>query len=220
MNRTRHAFRWIPARTIVAASLLALLESAAPVQAGDPPAQAGTEAQAVRFEPRIGLDGRPVDLNAPTDGVSVLVFLSAECPISNAYSPTLNELAGAFAGGTFRMAGVYVDPDLSDAEVATHAREFALKFPTLRDPRSALAARLGAKVTPEAFVLDARGRICYHGRIDDQFAARRKRNANTSTHELRDAAEAVLAGVPVAAPYVEAVGCPIPDPTPAGPTPK
>ena len=94
----------------------------------------------------------------------------------------------------------------------TRPPDFGLKFPVARDRDAALAARLGAKVTPEAFVIDDRGRIRYRGRIDDQFAARRQRNAHPNTSELRDAVAAVLAGRDVANPSVEAVGCPIPEP--------
>ena len=36
-------------------------------------------------------------------------------------------------------------------------------------------------------MIDAAGKIRYHGRIDDQFVARRKRNANPSASELKDA---------------------------------
>jgi hypothetical protein len=66
-------------------------------------------------------------------------------------------------------------------------------------------------VTPEAVLLDDRGRVRYRGRIDDQFAARQRRNAAPRTHELRDAIAAVLAGREVAEPHVEAVGCPLPE---------
>ena len=107
--------------------------------------------------------------------------------------------------------GVCVDPDLSDAEVKTHARDFSLKFPIARDRHGAFARKLGAKVTPEAFVIDAEGKVRYHGRIDDQFVARRKRNVNPSSSELKDAIAAVLSGKEVKAPYVEAVGCPMPE---------
>ena len=60
-------------------------------------------------------------------------------------------------------------------------------------------------------MIDSGGKIRYHGRIDDQFVARRVRNATPGTSELKDALEAVLAGKEVARPYVEAVGCPIPE---------
>ena len=177
---------------------------------------AGPDRVTLRAQP--GPDGRPVELKAPRGGLTALVFYSAECPISNAYSPTLNRLAKEFDAGRARVVGVCVDPDLSDADLTAHARDFGLKFPVTRDRNGALAAKLGATVTPEAFVVDSEGRVRYRGRIDDQFAGRRKANANPETHELRDAVAAVLAGRDVPVKQVEAVGCPIPDPPKAHPS--
>jgi peroxiredoxin len=166
-----------------------------------------------------GTDGRAVSTEAPKGGATALVFYSSECPISNAYSPTLNRLAGEFPAGSLRLVGLCVDPDLSDAEVAAHAKDFGLKFPVARDRDGAIAARLGATVTPEAFVIDDRGRVRYHGRIDDQFAARQQRNANPTAQDLHDAIAAVLAGREVPAGHVKAVGCPIPKPAKAAARP-
>lgn len=166
-----------------------------------------------------GPDGRKVDLTAPRDGVTALVFYSSECPISNAYSPTLNRLAEEFPATSLKLVGVCVDPDLSDADVATHARDFGLKFPVVRDRHFRAAAHLGATVTPEAFVVDAKGRVRYRGRIDDQFAARQKRNAHPKGNELHDAIAAVLAGREFAPETVPAVGCPIPKPPKASAVP-
>ena len=161
-----------------------------------------------------GPDGRMVVLKAPERGVSVLVFYSSECPISNGYSPLLNKVAAEFPVARVRFIGVCVDPDLSDAEILAHAKDFGLKFPVVHDPVGALGKRLGAKVTPEAFVVDATGAIRYFGRIDDQFPERGKQNAHPETHEMKDAVAAVLAGREVKVKHVEAVGCPIPEPLP------
>jgi hypothetical protein len=158
-----------------------------------------------------GLDGRKIDLAAPAHGATALIFYSTECPISNSYSPTLATLADAFPAPSVRWLGVCVDPDLSDSEVEAHARDFSLKFPVVRDRHGSLARKVGAKVTPEAFVIDDSGKVRYHGRIDDQFFDRRKRNANPSGTELKDALTAVLNGKEVKAPAVEAVGCPLPE---------
>ena len=159
-----------------------------------------------------GPEGRPIELQPPKGGVTVFVFYSSECPISNAYSPTLNQLVTEFPARSLRLVGLCVDPDLTDRDVAAHARDFGFKFPVARDRNLALATKIGARITPEAFVIDDQGKIRYHGRIDDQFAARQKRNANPRTSDLRDAVAAVLAGRAVTAEFVEAVGCPIPDP--------
>jgi hypothetical protein len=156
-------------------------------------------------------DGRQIDVNAPQDGLSVLIFYSSECPISNAYSPTLNSLYDGSRGFRVKWTGVCVDPDLSDADVRAHWRDFGLKFPVARDRRGAFARKIGATVTPEAFVIDAQGKVRYHGRIDDQFAARKLRKANPSGNDLKDAIAALLKGDEVKVPQVPAVGCPIPE---------
>jgi peroxiredoxin len=156
-------------------------------------------------------DGQQIDLAAPADGLTVLVFYSSECPISNAYSPTLRSLIAAFPAKRTKWVGICVDPDLSDADLKVHARDFNLKFPVVRDRHGAFARKLGAAVTPEAFVVDAKGHLRYHGRIDDQFAKRGVRNANSSGSELKDAITALLKGEEVKAAHVAAVGCPIPE---------
>ncbi|MDB5350021.1 MAG: Peroxiredoxin [Planctomycetota bacterium] len=158
------------------------------------------------------VDGRARPLHAPKGGTLVLVFCSSECPISNGYSPTLNALTSRFPGEKMTMLGLFVDPDLSDEAIGTHAKEYLLTFPSASDRAGRLSKTLGIKVTPEVIVIDDQDRIRYRGRIDDQYAARGKQNANPVSHELRDAIEAVLAGRQVKRPHVPAVGCPLPEP--------
>ena len=163
--------------------------------------------------PLRGLNGKTIKPAPPADGASVVIFYSSECPISNAYSPTFNQLFEAFPAPRVRWFGICVDPDLSEADVAAHARDFELKLEVVLDRRGAVARKLGAAMTPEAFVIDGRGKIRYHGRVDDQFAARGVRNAAGATeNDLKDALSAVLAGKPVKTEYVKPVGCPIPEP--------
>ncbi|MGE3820447.1 MAG: redoxin family protein [Isosphaeraceae bacterium] len=179
---------------------------------------AGTWVFAAELPAQRGADGDVVSLKAAPGGVVTLIFYSSECPISNSYSPTLQRLSERFASKPVRFVGVCVDFDLTDADVLAHAKDFGLSFPVIRDRQGALGIRLGATISPEAFVIDDQGRVRYHGRIDDQFVARRQANANPVTHELRDAIEAVLEGREVAQAHVPAIGCPTPDPLAAAPT--
>ncbi len=193
------------ARGLALAGLLLLLGPSEGLAAG-----AGNpvkETQALR-----GLDGKSLPLKAPAGGATVLIFYSSECPISNAYSPTFTELQARYRGKPMRWIGICMDPDLTDAEVRTHASDFKLEFLLARDRRGSFARSIGATKTPEAFVIDDRGKVSYHGRIDDQFVARRVRNANPGRNDLASALDAVLNGKPVPSPYVEPVGCPIPEP--------
>ena len=166
------------------------------------------------------IEGRLVPLVPDRGGATALVFYSSECPISNAYSPTLAALRESHPSPAFQIVGVCVDADLPRADVAKHAREFNLKFPVAIDGDGSIARRMGIRVTPEVVVLDADGRVRYQGRIDDQYAARGKRNAQPRTAELREAVEAVMTGRDIAVARVDAVGCPVPTRTKAeaGPT--
>jgi hypothetical protein len=111
-----------------------------------------------------------------------------------------------------KWVGICVDPDLSDVDVRSHARDFGLRYPVVRDRHSVFARKLGATMVPEAFVIDGQNRIRYHGRIDDQFARRGVRNAHPAGTELKDAISAVLSGAAVKESFVAAVGCPLPEP--------
>ena len=117
----------------------------------------GAEPSSLKGASLRGLDGKRVDLAAPPNGATVLVFYSTECPISNSYSPTLSTLIDSFPAKSVKWIGICVDPDLSDSEVETHARDFSLKFPVVRDRQGAFARKIGAKMTPEAFVIDKDG---------------------------------------------------------------
>jgi AhpC/TSA family len=169
-------------------------------------AVAGLVGQSIRLS-----DGGSRELRAPKGGALVVVFCSGECPISNAYSPTLNALVAESPAGRLVLLGAIVDPESSDAAIAAHAKEYEWKFPSASDRTGRLSSKLGIKVTPEVVVIDDRDRVRYRGRIDDRFASRGKANANPSSHELKDAIDAVLAGRDVAQPHVAAVGCPLPE---------
>lgn len=158
------------------------------------------------------LDGKlyhPLERAAGT--VHVVVFVSQECPIANAYAPTLRELATSWADKPVKLFLVHVDPDLTLETAKQHAAEYELPGTLLLDPRHELAKALGATRTPEAFVLGDTG-TAYHGRIDDQWAALGSRAQEAGIHDLRDAVTAVLAGKPVANPVTDATGCLLPEP--------
>lgn len=160
----------------------------------------------------VDLDGAPVTpLMVPTGQVHVLVFTSHECPIANAYAPTLRELAARWQGSPVHLFLVHVDPDLTTAAARQHARDYELPGTILCDRSHHLAHELGVTRTPEAVVLAAGG-LTYRGRIDDQWRALGKRVAAATTQDLADAVAATLGGRTPAQPFPAAVGCLLPEP--------
>ncbi|MCK5940616.1 MAG: redoxin domain-containing protein [Planctomycetes bacterium] len=150
-------------------------------------------------------------LEVAAGDVHVVVFTSHECPIANAYAPTLRRLASSWQGKPVRLFVVYVS-DVDRVAAAAHAREYQLPGTVLGDPRHELAAALGATRTPEAVVLTDAG-VVYRGRIDDQWQALGSRAPNAVMHDLHDAVAAALDGLRLPGPFPEAVGCLLPEPS-------
>lgn len=150
--------------------------------------------------------GKPVRL--PEAKATVVVFLSFECPVSNAYAASLAELAKEYAPKNVTVIGL-CPCDVPAAEVEKQAREFRLGFPVYKDVGLAAVDALKAATTPEAFVVDRHGKLRYRGRIDNGYYARLKKNPQVTSQDLRNALDDLLAGRPVRQPATPSVGCPI-----------
>lgn len=135
--------------------------------------------------------------------VTVVMFFSTRCPMSNAFNYRRNVLYHEYRK---RVRFIVVDSNVNESvdEVRTYAKETGFDFPVYQDVDNQLADRLGARSTTDTFVLDASTVTRYHGYIEDA-----PNPARTTKQGLRLALNAVLAGEPVAAPETKAIGCAI-----------
>jgi hypothetical protein len=155
------------------------------------------------------LDGHAWTPLQPKAGeISLLLFVSAECPISNRYAPELDRLASSYRAKHVQTFLVYTDQKATNEAVRASVREFHPGSPAavVIDQGLRLVASVGATVTPEAAVFTGQGRV-YRGRIDDLYLNAGQSRRAASRHDLRDALDAVLAGARVAQPETRAVGC-------------
>jgi thiol-disulfide isomerase/thioredoxin len=136
----------------------------------------------------------------------VLVFTNTSCPLAQRYLPTLQALAHEYRDVQF--VAINATEEDSIVAMATQAVQHDIDFPFVKDYGAACARILGARRTPEVVVLDADRRLCYRGRIDDQYRLGGTRPAPTS-RDLKDALDAVLAGRKVPNAETEVDGCPI-----------
>lgn len=172
-------------------------------------AAACTAAPQLRVQDLAGAWREP--LRVAPGAVHVLVFTSHECPIANAYAPTLRQLADSWAEDPVTLFLLHVDPDLSAAAASAHAAEFALPGTILLDPHHDLADYLGVRRTPEAAVVTPNG-LAYCGRIDDQWQGLGSRKVAPSQHDLAAAVAAALADGSAPGRRTPAVGCLLPEP--------
>lgn len=136
----------------------------------------------------------------------VVVFLGTKCPVANAYVPALLDLQKTYADKHVQVIGINANPGDSEDAIRQHVKEFGITFPVLIDPEQTTLSLFGARRTPEAFVLDGRGTIRYHGRIDDRIAPDYKRE-QARRADLREALDDVLAGQEVRVKATDAAGC-------------
>jgi len=148
------------------------------------------------------LDGRRfslVETEKSHSGV-VILFLSTICPYSNYYNDLVRDLSREFEKKGVVFVGVNSGTLETAEEARAHAREHGHAFDIIKDPDSRIAELLDARRTPEAFLLDSRGTLRYHGRIASKISA----------PDLKTAIEAFLAGRPIRPAETKAFGCAIP----------
>ena len=153
----------------------------------------------------VDLDGKEQTLSTlKGKNGTVLIFISVQCPISNAYNERMEKLAQEYAPKGVNVVGINSNVTEPAKAVKEHAASHNLNFRIIKDNGNKIADQLGAEHTPEAYLLDANGKLVYRGRIDNS-----KNVDSISANDLRDALEATLAGKPVAKPTALAFGCSI-----------
>jgi hypothetical protein len=96
-------------------------------------------------------------------------------------------------------------PDDGMQPMKARARERGFPYPYVRDDSQALVRTLGARFTPEVYVFDEARKLRYHGRIDDNHRDR----ARVTSHDLKSALDALLAGGEPPVVETTAFGCSI-----------
>jgi AhpC/TSA family len=168
------------------------------------------DAEPIRFVDAAGRVQTP--LSQPDRKATVLFFVLADCPISNAYAPEIGRICADCEKRKVATFVVHADPDVTMDQVRTHAKAYGFACPLLRDPAHVLVKKTGVTTAPEVAVLTPDGKVAYRGRIDDWYVGLGKRRAAPTRRDLRDALDAILQGHPVPTPTTTAIGCPLPDP--------
>jgi peroxiredoxin len=110
--------------------------------------------------PKFVMDNYAMDEKIGT----VIAFLSARCPVTDAMSERINYIQEEYRHDDILWVGI-------GSESGDEIREFCQKqgmiFPMYQDPDRKVRKRFGAKVTPEVFLLDSESEVVYHGAIGD-----------------------------------------------------
>jgi peroxiredoxin len=137
---------------------------------------------------------------------TVYYFLSPECPLCQSYSLTLKQLAAIFAGKGIVM-GIIPGTDYSNLDIASFKLKYGIPFHLWKDEQMLFSKKMGATITPEAVVVDAKGKVVYQGRINNWAYELAKKRSVITEHDLQDALNSVLKNEPVKVAKTKAIGC-------------
>ena len=149
--------------------------------------------------------GKTVEVgNWDASKATVIMFVSTQCPVSNAYNARMEKLAADYNAKGVKFVGVNSNVAENSAAIAEHSRKNGFTFAVLKDKGNAIADRFNANVTPETYVVNGKGTLVYHGQIDNS-----QNETKVKTRPLAAALDAVLAGDTVEKADVAAFGCSI-----------
>lgn len=150
-------------------------------------------------------DGKDIKLADSKGKITVLVWGNADCPAFKRVAEK-KVLDKAFTAVKDKNV-VWYTIDSTHSATADSVKGYLAKNPVpgtyLLDPTGATGMAYGAKTTPHAFVIDAKGNLAYMGAFDDD-AQGSKENARNYVVE---AVNALATGSTVATATTDSYGC-------------
>jgi peroxiredoxin len=193
-------------------TMAALMAGGTAAQAQDAPTSLAIGAPAPKADVKMAsTDGRNLSItDVRGEKGTLVVFTCNHCPWAKAWQGRIVGLGNTYAK---RGVGVIVvnpnDPEAfpedAFAVMQERAKELKMAVPYVVDATSDVARAFGATHTPEAFLFDRKGKLVYHGGIDDNA----KEPEKVTARWLRDALESTVAGKSVALKETKALGCSI-----------
>lgn len=165
-----------------------------------------------------GVDGSPytlADFNAAR--VLVVIFTCNHCPTAQAYEDRIKQLAADYRDKKVALVAIspndpaalrldelgYTDVGDSLEDMKIRAKDQAFLFPYLYDGKDQQVSRAyGPVATPHVFIFDRARKLRFTGRVDNS-----EKPARVTTHDTRNAIEALLASKPVPVEKTKTFGC-------------
>jgi len=168
----------------------------------------------------IGIDDQYYSLDSFSDAdVLVMIFTANHCPTAQAYEGRIIKLVDDYKDEGVAIVGIssnhpaalrldeYGYTDLGDSfdDMKKRAEDMNYNFPYLYDgDKQEVAKAYGPIATPHVFIFNKERKLRFVGRIDDG-----ENPAKVTTHDTRNAINALLAGEKVPVEKTKAFGCSI-----------
>jgi peroxiredoxin len=164
-----------------------------------------------------GVDGKTYGLDDfKAAKILVIIFTCNHCPTAQAYEDRIIELHKDYKDREVALVAISPnDPkavrldelgysDLGDSldEMKIRAKDKGFTFPYLFDGQTQKTSMAyGVLATPHVFIFNKQRKLCYVGRVDNSDIG------EVTSHDARNAIDALLAGKPIAVSTTRVFGC-------------
>lgn len=138
---------------------------------------------------------------------TIITFLAPECPLSENYTKTINDLEQNFKTEGFRFINVFSGKYHSREAIDSFLTAYQVAQVAIFDETFSLAQWLQATVTPEVFVVDSMGKVVYSGAIDNWAVDLGQKRQVTTAFYVRDVLTAIKNGATIPYTKTTAIGC-------------
>lgn len=195
-----------------------LMISASPVWSADPPGFKSLQIGSVAPDFKLpGVDDKTYSLkDFAAAKLLLVVFTCNHCPTAQAYESRIMQLSEDYQDRGVALVAIspndaeavrldelgYTDVGDSLADMKLRAQEKGYKFPYLYDGETQQTSlAYGVLATPQVYLFDESRKLRYVGRIDDSDVK------TVTSHDVRNAIDALLAGKPVPVERTRVFGC-------------
>ena len=196
------------AAVLLLPAAVAFAKSGAPIIDAAKPLTIGAVAPLKNVKMK-SVDGKDVTIaSVAGKNGTLVVFTCNHCPWAKMWQTRVAAIGNAALEQGVGVVAINSNdpaeyPEDDYASMQARAKDLGFKFPYAVDATSDIARAFGASRTPEAFVFDAKGRLVYHGTVDDNP---RDESAVKDAY-LRDAVNAVASGKAVPVSETKSMGC-------------
>jgi peroxiredoxin len=139
----------------------------------------------------------------------LVAFICTHCPYVRHIRHEFARFSREYSSRGLGIVGIMSNdvaafPEDGPQGMLSEAKELGFAFPYLFDETQNVAKAFRAACTPDLFLFDRDATLVYRGQFDD---SRPRNNVPVTGADLRAAADAVLAGAPVAESQKGSVGC-------------
>lgn len=137
---------------------------------------------------------------------TVITFLGPECPLSENYTKTINDLDSTFKSNV-HFINIFPGTFYSKEAIDSFMHTYNVMQNCLLDADFDLVRELHATITPESFVFDRNGKLVYSGAIDNWAVDLGQKRQVITEFYVRDVLNAMLQHKEIPYTKTTAVGC-------------